>query len=283
MTPPDELLTLARAAETTGWDAVAMPDSVFFPEVASADYPYTSDGDRFWDAEVPFIDPFVAIPAMAAATEHIAFYTNVHKVVLRHPLLVAKLLGSLAALFEGRIGLGLGLSWMPEEFEWLGQEMGTRGKRLNEIIAILRGALQPGFTEFHGDHYDFGRLAMSPAPRQSVPLYVGGHSAPALRRATRLADGWIGAKADTTEIDTLVAELRAGLAAAGRSDDPFEVKVTPLVMDRPEAFAGVAAQGVTDVITVPWFYRGPGPHSLATKLESLERFAVEVMNPVREA
>lgn len=283
MTPPDELLTLARAAEATGWDAIAMPDSVFFPEQAAADYPYTSDGERFWDAEVPFVDPFVAIPAMAAATERIAFYTNVHKVVLRHPLLVAKQLGSLAALFEGRIGWGLGLSWMPEEFAWLGQDMSTRGKRLDEIIPILRGALQPGFTEFHGAQYDFGRLAMSPAPRQPVPLYVGGHSAPALRRATRLADGWIGAQVNATQIDELVAGLRAGLAEAGRSDEPFEVKVTPLVMDQPEAFAAVAAQGVTDVITVPWFYQGPGPHSLAAKLESLERFAVDVMNPVREA
>lgn len=283
MCPPSELLPLAKAAEATGWDAVAMPDSVFFPEAVSADYPYTKGGDRFWDAEVPFIDPFVAIPAMAAVTERLSFYTNVYKVVLRHPLLVAKMLGSLAALFEGRIALGLGLSWMPEEFEFLSQEMRTRGKRLDEIIEILRSTLKPGFTDHHGPHYSFERLAMSPAPLAPVPLYVGGHSAPALRRAARLADGWIGAKATSAEIERLVSELRRELSEAGRADEPFEVKLTPLVMNDADSFMGVAAQGVTDAITVPWFYEGPGPHTLAEKVASLERFAADVIEPCRRS
>ncbi len=283
MTAPDELLALARAAEETGWDAVAMPDSVFFAEEVSADYPYTSDGDRFWDAEVPFVDPFVAIPAMAAVTTRLSFYTNVYKVVLRQPLLVAKMLGSLGAMFEGRIAWGLGLSWMPEEFAWLGQDMRTRGKRLDEIIDVLRAATRPGFSEFHGAHYDHGRLAMSPAPTTPIPLYVGGHSDPALRRAAQRADGWVGAKATTKEIDRVVTELRGHLDDAGRTGEPFEIKLTPLVLATPEAFAGVAAQGVTDVITVPWFYAGPGPHSLDEKLDHLARFARDVIDPLREA
>ena len=109
-TPPDHLLPIARAAEAAGWDAISVPDSVFFPEEVSAGYPYTSDGKRFWPAEAPWPDPWVAIPAMAAATERLSFFTNVMKVGIREPLLVAKTVTSTAAMFEGRIGLGVGLS-----------------------------------------------------------------------------------------------------------------------------------------------------------------------------
>lgn len=281
MTPADELLALARAAEATGWDAIALPDSVFYPEQVTADYPYTSDGQRFWDGDTPFVDPLVALPAIAAVTERVALYTNVYKVVLRQPLATAKMLGSAAAMFEGRIGIGLGLSWMPEEFEWLGEDKRTRGRRLDEIIDIFRVTLAPGWAEHHGDHYDFGRLKMSPHPTRPVPIYVGGHSDAALRRAATKGDGWIGANVSRPEIDDLVTRLRARLDDAGRDPADFEVKLTPLVLADPEAMADVFGRGVTDVITVPWLYHGPGPHPLDVKLEHLHRFADEVIAPLR--
>jgi probable F420-dependent oxidoreductase len=283
MTPPGEILALAREAEATGWDAIALPDSVFYPEHVSADYPYTADGKRFWEGDLPFVDPFVSMPAIAAVTESIPLYTNVYKVVLRQPLLVAKTLGSLAAMFEGRIGIGLGLSWIPEEFAWLGEPMRTRGKRLDEIIDIIRVTLQPGWAEYHGDQYDFDRLMMSPAPEQPVPIYVGGHSDAALRRAATRGDGWIGANVAPPEIDDLVTRLRAQLDAADRDSDGFEVKLTPLVLATAEAMGAVFDQGVTDVITVPWLYHGPGPYALDEKMEHLHRFVDEVITPLRNA
>jgi alkanesulfonate monooxygenase SsuD/methylene tetrahydromethanopterin reductase-like flavin-dependent oxidoreductase (luciferase family) len=90
MLPPEHFLPLARAAEDAGFASIAVPESVFFPEAVSADYPYTADGGRFWSPETPFLDPFVAIPAMAAVTERIRFFTNVLKLGIRDPLLVAK-------------------------------------------------------------------------------------------------------------------------------------------------------------------------------------------------
>lgn len=280
MTPAHELLPIARAAEEAGWDAIALPDSVFFPEEVSADYPYTGDGQRFWDPDTPFVDPLVALPAIAAVTERVRLYTNVYKVVLRHPLSVAKMLGSAAAMFEGRIGIGLGLSWMPEEFAWLGQEKRTRGRRLDEIIDILRITLAPGWAEYHGEHYDFGRLKMAPHPEQPVPIYVGGHSDAALQRAATRADGWIGANIAIDEIDRILGRLRPRLEAADRDPDAFEIKLTPLVRATPEAMADVFARGVTDIITVPWLYHGPGPHTLGEKIEHLQRFAAEVIDPL---
>ena len=281
MVPPDELLVLARAAEDAGWDAIAMPDSVFFPETVTTDYPYSHDGSRFWDGDVPFVDPFVAIPAMAAVTERLDFYTNVYKVVLRQPLLVAKMLGSLAAMFEGRIGLGLGLSWIPQEFAWLNENMKTRGKRLDETIEILRATLAGGYVEHHGAQYDFDRLEMSPAPLARVPLYVGGHSEPAVQRAARAADGWIGAQLDVAGLAEIIGRLRHALDGNNRGDEPFEYKATPLVMADAESMAAVFEAGLTDVITVPWLYHGPGPHTLDEKLEHLEAFTANVIRPLR--
>ena len=110
MCPPERVLPLARAAEAAGWDSVCFPDSVFYPESVSGDYPFTADGKRFWADDSPFVDPFVGMPAVAAATERVGLYTNVMKTPLREPLLVGKSIGSIAAMFPGRIGLGVGLS-----------------------------------------------------------------------------------------------------------------------------------------------------------------------------
>ena len=280
-TPPDHLLPIARAAESTGWDAISVPDSVFFPEEVSAGYPYTSDGKRFWPAEAPWPDPWVAIPAMAAVTERLSFFTNVMKVGIREPLLVAKTVTSTAAMFEGRIGLGVGLSWIPEEFSWLGQEMKTRGKRLDEGIEILRACLAGGWVEHHGKHYDFDRLMMAPAPVEPVPIYVGGHSEPALKRAARLGDGWIAVQVTPDEIAETVPKLHAFREEYGTADRPFEIKVTPMVMPSIEAMDELAALGVTDVITVPWYFYGGDPEALDTKLRDLERFADEIITPIR--
>ena len=280
-TPADHLLPIARAAEAAGWDAISVPDSVFFPEEVSAGYPYTPDGKRFWPAEAPWPDPWVAIPAMAAVTERLGFYTNVMKVGIREPLLVAKTVTSTAAMFEGRIGIGVGLSWIPEEFAWLGQEMKTRGKRLDEGIEILRACLAGGWVEHHGKHYDFGRLMMTPAPRAPVPIYVGGHSEPALKRAARLGDGWIAVQVTLEEIAEIVPRLHAHREEYGTADRPFEIKVTPLVMPTIEAMDELAALGVTDVITVPWYFYGGDPESLDTKLADLTRFAEEIIAPMR--
>jgi probable F420-dependent oxidoreductase len=279
--PADQLLPLAHAAEDAGWDAVSMPDSVFYPEAVSAAYPYSPDGDRFWGPEMPFVDPFVAIPAMAAVTERLQFYTNVYKTVLRHPLLVAKTVGSAAALSGDRVAIGLGLSWIPEEFAWLGQEMRTRGKRLDETIEILRAALAGGYVEHHGECYDFGRLAMSPAPNAPVPIYVGGHSDPALRRAARAGDGWIGAPTTLEELEEVLGRLRPLLDQHGRDPATFEIKATPVALFDEPTIARLDELGVTDVITIPWYFY-PGDHGeLSVKLEAIERFADEVIRPTR--
>lgn len=281
--PVDQLLPVAQAAEELGFDGVAVPDSVFYPEAVSADYPYTFDGSRMWGPEDPYPEPWVLIPAMAAVTERLRFFPSVYKVAIRQPLLMAKTVASAAALAgPGRIAFGVGLSWMPEEFEWLSEDMRTRGKRVDEAMEIFRLVLQPdpGWVEYHGQHYDFDKLTMSPPAGEQVPLLVGGLSEPAFNRAARLGDGWISVMNTVEEVTHAVARLAELRREHGRDlDEPFEIASTPLIGPDPKAFAELEAVGVTEAIVVPWMYY-PGDGSLASRVEAMAQFVRDVVEPV---
>jgi probable F420-dependent oxidoreductase len=278
MIPADHHLPLARAAEAAGFTSIAVPESVFYPETVSAKYPYTPDGSRFWPPETPFLDPFVSIPAMAAVTERIRFYTNVLKLGIREPLLVAKAVSSAAVLSGDRVGLGVGLSWIPEEFEWLHQEKRTRGKRTDEAIEIIRLVCTGEFVEYHGDHYDFGRLMVQPAPSQPVPIYVGGHTEPGLRRAARLGDGWISVVIGEAEIAETIASLDRLRAEEGRDHLPFEIKVICGDVFDYDGFRRLEEIGVTDTMVCPWYFYPGDPHSLDGQLAGIDRFADDVIS-----
>ena len=273
---PDHLVPMAIAAEANGFDTITVPDSVFFPERVSAEYPYSKDGNRFWGPETPFVDPFVAISAMTAVTERVRFLTNVVKLPIRDPLMVAKQLSSMAALSHDRVGLGVGLSWIPEEFAWTHTEMRTRGKRADEMIEILRlvcGGGGPQWVEYHGQHYDFDRLMMAPAPDRPVPIYVGGLSEPGLRRAARLADGWISVQNTTAEIVGAIDDLGKYRREYGREDLAFEVNALATDAFDLDGYRRLADAGVTELQAVPWYFYGGGPDDLSVRLDSLARFA----------
>jgi probable F420-dependent oxidoreductase len=277
MSDPAHYLPVAACADRHGWDSIAVPDAPFFPEKVSVPYPYVPGGQRFWSADTPWIDPWVAIPAMAAVTRRLRFYTHVLKLPIRHPLLVAKTVGSAAVLSNNRVGLGVGLSWIPEEFTWCGVDFATRGARADEAIAIVRGLLQGGMFEHHGPHYDFGRMQMSPAPTEPVPIYVGGHSDPALRRAARLGDGWCSAMSTEEETRRIIARLRELRAEHGRAEVPFEIQVSSIDVFDVDGYKRLEEAGVTDLITQPWLFYGGGPFaSIEEKEEGIRRFAEDV-------
>lgn len=280
LVPADRLLDLARTAETAGYNSVALPDSVFYPEKVSAKYPYTKDGSRFWSAETEFIDPFVAIPAMAAVTSHLEFHTNVFKLPLRDPLLTAKQVASIAVLSENRFALGVGLSWIPEEFTFTGTAMRTRGARTDEAVEIIKAVCAgkgPQWVEFHGRHYDFDRLMISPAPNRPVPIYIGGHSEPALARTARIGDGWISVNTTPDKIIdacTRLAELRA---EHGRADQPFEIIAGPVGAVSLDDYRRLEDAGVTECQAAPWWQYRVRPDDRAGMLDAARRFADEVI------
>ncbi len=276
--PVDQVLAVGKAADTSGWHAMALPDCVFHPEQVTGAYPYSEDGIRHWEPDIPFVDPYTAIPALAAVTEHLHFYTAVLKAILRQPLLLAKALGTAEAMFPGRIGLGVGTSWMLEEFKWLDEDMPTRGARLDEIMQIVRICHSPGWAEFHGKHYEFERLIMSPVPARPVPIYVGGHAVPALRRAATLGDGWIAAFAEPAELKTVIPDLLRMRADSPRAGQPFEI--ITCTMDPPDLdrVARLADLGVTNIAVRPY---GEDAASIDEKRDAITGYAEAVVQKAR--
>ena len=277
--PVDHLLPLARAADAAGWDGYALPDSVFYVEKVTAKYPYTEDGSRPWAPETPYIDPLAAFPAMAAVTERLFFFSNVLKTPLHQPLLLAKTVGSMAALFPGRIALGLGTSWLPQEFEWVHEDIHTRGKRLNEMIEIMRRCWAGGWASYHGTHYSFDNLMMSPWPSQPVPLYVGGEAPAALRRAATLADGWSAAYSDPEDLKKILPQMLVQRADSPMAGKPFEVITTAQQPPSLDFVRRLEDAGVTNITVVPYAY---DEQALGAKGDAVKRFADDVIHRYRD-
>jgi probable F420-dependent oxidoreductase len=279
MSPLDQLADLAIAAQECGFTSIALPDSLFYSETVSADYPYTPDGSRFWTEETPWADPLVAATHMAALTRTLRFYTSVLKLGSRNPVLLARQVGSVAALTKGRFGLGVGIGWSPEEFQWCGQPYADRGKRMDEAVDVLKLILGGGMVSYHGRFYDFGKLQMSPAPATPVPIYVGGHTEAALRRAARVGDGWSSAMMKFKDLRATIAHLHELRASHGRESEPFEIQAVCIDRFGLDGYRQQAEIGVTDVIVVPWIMEGHGFDApIEAKVDSLKRFADTVIS-----
>lgn len=278
MTPLNELTTLARTAEECGFTSIALPDSLFYMETQSADYPYTPDGSRMWTADTPWVDPLIAAAAMGAVTTRIEFYTQVLKLGSRNPVLLARQVGSVAAMTGDRFGFGVGIGWAPEEFEWCGVPYAKRGKRVDEMIDVIKLILGGGMVEHHGEFYDFDKLQMSPAPAKPVPFYVGGHTDVALRRAARVGDGWTSAMITFDDLVGVIARLRELRAEYGKADEPFEIQTVCIDRFGKDGYAELEEAGVTDIITVPWVFDGIGfDGPLEAKQESMRKLAENFM------
>jgi probable F420-dependent oxidoreductase len=281
MNPLDQLVELARTAEECGFASIALPDSLFYSEKVSADYPYTPDGSRMWNEDTPWPDPLIAAAAMGSATSTIRFYTQVLKLGSRNPLLLARQLLTTAALTQNRFGFGVGIGWSPEEFRWCGVPYEKRGKRVDEMIDVIRLVLGGGMVEYHGDFYDFDKLQMSPAPSSPMPWYVGGHTEVALRRAARFSDGWTSAMIKFDDLVATKKRLDELLDEYERADAPFEIQAVCIDRFGVDGYREQFDAGVTDIIVMPWLFYGVGfDEELKAKQDGIRRFADEVMAKV---
>ena len=194
----EDYAVLAAAAEQAGWDAISVPDSIFYPKTSESDYPYADTAAvRSALEAAPVIDPLIAIAGMAAVTKRIRFYPGVLKVPVRQPLVLAKALSSVAVMSNNRVSLGAGLSPWKEDFSYNGVEFEKRGKLMDECLEIIRAAMTGDYFAYHSDNFDIGEVKLTPTPTRPVPILIGGHARPALRRAARLGDGWISARGVT--------------------------------------------------------------------------------------
>jgi len=278
--PIGELVTLARAAEEHGFRALSVADHVVDLETLATPYPYQSSGNRRWTPDVDWPDPWVTVGALAQVTNRLEFFTSIYVAAMRSPFVVAKAVGTAAALAGGRVSLGVGVGWCREEFDLLEQDFATRGRRTDEALALMQDLWSPGWTEFDGEFYSCERLVMKPEPPGPIPIWVGGISEPALRRAAR-HDGWVSDVSTVDEAAGTAARLAALRTELGRDlAAPYDVVVALTDALTPDDFSRAAAGGVTLVMTMPWlYYYGPDA-TLEQKVDGIRRFRYDVIEPL---
>jgi len=277
MCDPTHYLPLARACDESGWTSMIVPDSICYPEVSDSTYPYTPDGSREFLEGKPFLEPFSLIPAMAAVTEKLRFTTFVVKLPIRQPVLVAKSVSSVAVLTGDRFGFGVGLSPWPEDFAVCGERWKGRGRRMDDMIEIIRGLLGGGYVEHHGAYYDLQSIKICPVPSRPVPIFIGGHSQPALKRAARLGDGWMHAGGDQGDHEEMIKTIHAMRRDYGRDRGPFEVHVISMPGYSVDGVKRLEDMGVTDAIVgFRDAYNGPD-QPLQEKIDALRRFSDDVI------
>jgi len=273
MCDPSHYVPLALAAEGAGYTSFAIPDSLAYPETSDSKYPYTPDGNREFLDGRPFVDPFVLAATLGAVTERLRLTTFVVKLAVRQPVLVAKQAMSVAVMTGNRFGFGVGLSPWPEDFEICGEPWKGRGKRMDEMIEILRGLETGEFFGYDGNDYQLQRIKMAPAPTRRIPILIGGHSPAALRRAARTGDGWMHAGGDADELGVLIDQIQSLRKDYGREAEPFEIHVISMDGFTVDGCKRLEDRGVTDVIVGFRNAYQPDTMNIDQKLAAVEGFA----------
>ena len=222
MCSPDLYLPLAVEVEKAGFDTFTLPDSICYPEESDSKYPYNGTGDREFLDGVPFLEPFSVIPAMGAVTTTLRFTTSVMKLAIRQPVVVAKSVSSVAVLTGNRFGFGVGISPWPDDFAACQIPWEQRGKRMDEMIDIVKGLMTGEYFSYEGEIFQLDSIKICPAPSEPVPILIGGHAKPALRRAARVADGFIHAGGSFEELAATVKQIEEYRKEYGRDHLPFE-------------------------------------------------------------
>lgn len=276
MCDPHQLIPLAQAAEDAGYTSFTVPDSICYPRDSDTEYPYNQDGTREFLEGKPFIEPFALMAALGASTATLRFATFVVKLPIRSPVIAAKQATSVAYLTKNRVTLGVGLSPWPEDYKVTGTQWKQRGKRFDEQIEILRGLSTGEYFEYHGEFYDIPAIKLCPVPDE-LPILLGGHADPALRRAARLCDGWMhgGGKDD---LDALLAKLRGYLEQEGRQNDPFQIHVISLDAYTVDGVKRLEDKGITDCIVGFRNAYEDDTTTLQQKLDALRGYADRVIS-----
>ncbi|MCB1616886.1 MAG: TIGR03619 family F420-dependent LLM class oxidoreductase [Pseudomonadales bacterium] len=248
MCQTDHYIPLAKAVEELGFHGFTFPDSICYPEVANTKYPYNADGSRNFLEGLPFLEPFCAIPALGAVTERIRFTTSVVKLPIRNPVLVAKQTATVACMTNNRFALGVGISPWVEDFQICGERWEGRGKRMDEMVDIIRGLMTGEYYGYDSEFYQIPACKICPVPDQPVPILIGGHADPALKRAALIGDGWVHAGGDAETLKTFIDRINAYRKEFGTDNRPFEFHAITADAFSVDGVKKLEEAGVTECI-----------------------------------
>jgi probable F420-dependent oxidoreductase len=212
---PGYLTAFARRAEDAGYASLWSFQRLLVPEGSGMEPVYQS-----------VLDPMVALGYVAAGTSRIRLGVAVINLPFISPTVMAKQATTVDVLSGGRLDLGLGIGWMPEEFAATGASTARRGARTEEYLAVLRTLWADEVSSFDGEFYTIpaGRQDPRPVQKPGPPVLLGGMSRPAMERAGRIADGWItSSRADLSKIPEAAAVIREAASAAGRAPDAVRI------------------------------------------------------------
>jgi probable F420-dependent oxidoreductase len=276
-----DLKKIAIAADECGWEAMSFSDHVVNPEKLNTPYPYTENGERRWQSFTDWPDPWVMIGALASITTRLKFTNNIFVLPMRNPFLVAKAISTAAIISDNRVIPAIGVGWSKDEFELLQQDFHTRGKRADEMIEIMRLLWTGKFVEHHGQHYQFPPLEMNPAPTAYIPIWVGGISDAAMRRAARVGDGWVSDLQTSDDILASIAKIQVYRKEYGRENLPFSVMATPSDAFTPDAYKRLEEGGVSHILTQPWAFYYGDTQDVVKKIDGVKRYADDYIAALR--
>jgi probable F420-dependent oxidoreductase len=286
----EQLPELARYAETLGFHGLMIGDHIAWPKHIKTPYPYSPDGKIFVPPDTPWPDPWVLFAHLGAITEKLHFASNIYLAALRDPFTVAKSVATAALLTKNRIICGVSAGWLKEEFQLAGIDFESRGRRLDEMLSVIRQLWTGEFVSHQGEFFQFEGNCCPPPP-MPVDIWCGGGAPPAMRRAAR-NDGWLPLPMTVAAAKTAVEELRTMRKQAGR--DPATLRVG-LPLAEPVTQLGVdtvRSLGVNDLVVIaPWLpspwdvtsWLDPGDDmsQLEVKKKSLLRYAETVIHTLR--
>lgn len=277
----DQLVEVASIAEELGFDGAFVSDHLFVAQNPRWPHPDRADERPAFTTTTEYPDVWVALGAIAAATSRLLLTMSVYVLPLHHPIEVARAAATLSVVSGGRFALGIGAGWEREEFAALDVDFTTRGARVDESIEVMRRLWQPGWAQHHGAHFSFPAVQQNPPPAAPVPIWVGGPSAVARRRAARVGDGWIGGGNAPEEVPALLTELADLRRAFGREHQPFETLIGLTTPPDLDTFKRLDDLGMTSGVSYPFRYTLPGPSSVAEKRARMEAFAETIIEPMR--
>jgi probable F420-dependent oxidoreductase len=220
---PDLLVRLAREAEDSGLDAIWVGDHVVFPREMPNNYPYTDSALYFQQSQDEALEAITVLTFLAGVVSRPKLGLSVLVIPYRNPVLMTKVLTTLDVLSGGRAVLGAGTGWLRGEFEALGADYDNRGAVTDEYLRIYRTLCTEENPSYEGQHYRFPAIGFYPKPVQKPwpPIWIGGNSEVAMRRATKLGDGWHPVGLTPEEIPARLLRFREICESLGR--DPDEV------------------------------------------------------------
>jgi probable F420-dependent oxidoreductase len=220
----DEMISHARLAESAGVESVWTFEHVVIPESYESRYPYSADGRMSAAPDTNYIDPLLALTAIAMETTTLRLGTGVNILPQSNPLLLAKQAASLDFISNGRFMLGAGIGWLREEFEAMGTPFEKRGARFDDYVQAMRKVWSGATVEHESEFLSWHGFKSYPVPVQTpLPVHIGGTKGKVFERVARHGDGWYAPTGSIRQLTEQLDELRRACDAAGRNMDEIEI------------------------------------------------------------